>query len=320
MAEQTSRLADEGVETADRAPELIAAGVGLALEALAVEVTTAFERSGIPSILLKGPRSSAGCTRRPRIATRSTSTSWSLRPTSHAQRRHSPSSGSSRSSRGATTSTPAVGCDRGTRSRSTSIAAWSVSASTTRHAWDVLSGVTEQLEVRGATFSVLQPHGRALHLALHAAQETPDKEKALRDLGRGLELLELEVWRQARVLAVRTRRTPRPRSGASSPARGDAVARELQLPKRVTTEIALRSGRRARPVARDEPPPRNGRHRDPREIRGVESVPVTGRDAGVEAPRPARSPRVGRGIRVARPVARRAPRSGTQGRPYAPEA
>ena len=55
MAEQTSRLADEGVETASRAPELIAAGIGLALEALAVEVTTAFERSGIASILLKGP-------------------------------------------------------------------------------------------------------------------------------------------------------------------------------------------------------------------------------------------------------------------------
>ena len=42
MAEQTSRLADEGVETANRAPELIATGIGLALEALAVEVTTAF--------------------------------------------------------------------------------------------------------------------------------------------------------------------------------------------------------------------------------------------------------------------------------------
>jgi hypothetical protein len=48
-------LADEGVETANRAPALMATGVALALEALAAEVTTTFERSGIPSILLKGP-------------------------------------------------------------------------------------------------------------------------------------------------------------------------------------------------------------------------------------------------------------------------
>ena len=55
MYEQTSRVGNARVETVDRAPELIAAGIGLALEAMAVEVTTAFARSGIASILLKGP-------------------------------------------------------------------------------------------------------------------------------------------------------------------------------------------------------------------------------------------------------------------------
>jgi len=39
VAEKTSPLGDEGIETVDRAPELIAAGIGLALESLAVEVT-----------------------------------------------------------------------------------------------------------------------------------------------------------------------------------------------------------------------------------------------------------------------------------------
>ena len=55
MAERTSRLADDDVEAPGRRPELIAAGVGLALEALAVEVTTELERSGIENIVLKGP-------------------------------------------------------------------------------------------------------------------------------------------------------------------------------------------------------------------------------------------------------------------------
>ena len=136
--------------TANRAPDLIAAGVGLALEALAVEVTTTFERSGIPSILLKGPAVIRwlypASTDRYSVDV----DLLSLRPTSHARRRYSPSSSSSRSSRGATTSTLAVGCDRGRapgRPPSQHRRCWRHR----RNAWDVLSGVTEQLEISGAT-------------------------------------------------------------------------------------------------------------------------------------------------------------------------
>lgn len=108
-------------------------------------------------------------------------------------------------------------------------------------AWEVLSGLTDRLEVRGGALRVLQPHGRALHLALHAAQETPDKQQALRDLGRGLELLELEGWRQARELAARLDALPALGAGLRLLPEGGALADELQLPTRVTTEIALRA-------------------------------------------------------------------------------
>lgn len=242
MAEQTSRLADEGVETTNRAPELIATGIGLALEALAVEVTIAFERSGIASILLKGPAVIRwlypATTDRysvdvdllvaPADLARAEATLAQLEFEPFEPRRDDKHARSWVRPRDALP----VDLHR-------SIVGVGVND---ENAWEVLSGVTEQLEVCGATLSVLQAHGRALHLALHAAQETPDKEQALRDLSRGLELLELKVWRQARVLAVQLDALPGLGAGLRLLPEGDTVARELQLPKRVTTEIALRAG------------------------------------------------------------------------------
>ena len=115
-------------------------------------------------------------------------------------------------------------------------------------AWEVLSGVTDRLEVHGGALSVLQPHGRALHLALHAAQETPDKQQALRDLGRGLELLELEAWRQARDLAVDSMHFPDSERGFVSCPR----ARRLRVSCnfRRASRPRSRFGRQARPTCR----------------------------------------------------------------------
>ena len=72
-----------------------------------------------------------------------------------------------------------------------------------------------------------------------------------------------------------------PPSGGLRPA-----AKEMRSP--VSLGFRIRHGRdrtpnwegRTRPVARNEPPPRIGRHRDPRKIRGVEGLPVTGPRCG----------------------------------------
>ena len=239
MAEHGSRLADEGLETASRRPDLIAAGVGLSLEALAAEVTTAFARSDIPSILLKGPAVIRwlypATTDRfsvdvdllvaPADLTRAEGVLSTLGFAPFEPRRRD------KHARSWVRGALPVDLHRG-------LVGIGVSDEI---AWEILFGTIEYLEVCGATLSVLEPHGRALHLALHAAQETPNKEQTLRDLGRGLELLEPEVWRQARALAVRLDALPGLGAGLRLLPEGDRVAHDLQLPERVTTEIAIRA-------------------------------------------------------------------------------
>jgi hypothetical protein len=241
VAERTSRLADGDVEAAPRRPEVVAAGVGLVLEALAVEVTTELERSGIATIVLKGP--SVIRWLYPKATDRhSVDVDLLVAPDDLERAEATLAAGGfepveprrddkhARSWMRPGGPLP-VDLHRG-------IVGVGVDDET---AWEVLSGLTDRLEVRGGALRVLQPHGRALHLALHAAQETPDKQQALRDLGRGLELLELEGWRQARELAARLDALPALGAGLRLLPEGGALADELRLPTRVTTEIALRA-------------------------------------------------------------------------------
>jgi hypothetical protein len=240
MAEQASPFAPEGAQVADSAAELIATGIGLAVEALAVEVATAFEQSGIASVLLKGPSVIRwlypAATDRysvdvdllvaPADLQRAEASLAELDFKPIEPRRHDKHARSWVRPRAVPVDLHSnlfgVGVDDET-------------------AWGALWALTEQLEVGGTSVSVLRSHGRALHLALHAAQETPDKAQALRDLGRGLELLELGVWRQARELAVQLDALPGLGAGLRLLPEGARVARELELPQYVTPEIALRA-------------------------------------------------------------------------------
>jgi hypothetical protein len=241
MAEQEGRFVAEGADAADNALELIATGIGLAVEALAVEVATAFERSDIASVLLKGPSVIRwlypAATDRfsvdvdllvaPADLQRAEASLAELEFEPFEPRRRDKHARSWVRPRAAVpvdlhSSLFGVGVDDET-------------------AWGALCGVTEQLDVRGTSVSVLKPHGRALHLALHAAQETPDKAQALRDLSRGLELLELDVWREARGLAVQLDALPGLGAGLRLLPEGANVARALELPEHVTPEIALRA-------------------------------------------------------------------------------
>jgi hypothetical protein len=242
VAEQGSGLAAGGTERAVRRSALIATGVGLSLEALAARVSTEFEEAGILSILLKGPavirwlypettdRYSVDVdllvASKDLVRAEATLARLGFEP--FEPRRDD------KHARSWVRSGDALPVDL-----HRSMVGVGVDDET---AWEVLSGVTEHFAVGGVTLSVLQPHGRALHLALHAAQEIPDKEQALRDLGRGLDLLELDVWRQARALAVRLDALPGLGAGLRLLPEGETVARELQLPERVTSEVALRAG------------------------------------------------------------------------------
>lgn len=241
MAEQTSGLAAEGVEAARR-PELIAAGVGLALEALALEVTTELEGSGIPNVLLKGP--SVIRWLYPETTDRYSVDVDLLVAPAELERAEAILAGlgfepfeprrDDKHARSWMRRGEALPVDL--HRSLVGVGVDDVSA------WKILSRATELLDVGGATVAVLQPHGRALHLALHAAQETPDKAQALRDLARALRMLEREVWRRARTLAMELDALPALGAGLRLLPEGASVADELRLPERVTTEIALRTG------------------------------------------------------------------------------
>lgn len=71
--------------------------------------------------------------------------------------------------------------------------------------WDVLARRTRPLDVGGITAEVLDAPASALLMALHAAHhvETPSINSE-EDLRRASERLDLEVWREARDLAVAT--------------------------------------------------------------------------------------------------------------------
>ena len=221
--------------------ELAAIGIGLALEDLAAEVTTALERSGVPSILLKGPAVIR----------------W-LYPESTA--RYSVDVD-------LLVSPVDLGCadavlgelglepfeprrdDKHARSWVRAPDGLSVDLHrsivgiglTDERAWKVLWGNTEEFRVSSTTVRVLRPHARALHLALHAAQETPDKGKAVGDLARGLELLEPEVWQEAAIVANDLAALPAFGAGLRLLPEGEALARDLRVPMQVTPEVALRA-------------------------------------------------------------------------------
>jgi hypothetical protein len=107
--------------------------------------------------------------------------------------------------------------------------------------WDLLSAETEAMSVGGTMVDVLQAPGRALIVALHAAQHGVDLGKPLEDLARALELLPGQVWDDASALAARLEATEAFATGLRLLPSGEGVAQRLGLPDERSTETVLRA-------------------------------------------------------------------------------
>jgi hypothetical protein len=106
--------------------------------------------------------------------------------------------------------------------------------------WDALAPHREPMLVGGTNVDVLDPAGRALVLGLHVAKDGGRAEKPLRDLQRALSVLPDEVWRDASAIASEVGAIEAFAAGLRRTPEGQGVAARLELPMRVSPQIALR--------------------------------------------------------------------------------
>ncbi len=108
--------------------------------------------------------------------------------------------------------------------------------------WDVLVQHTDRFRLGGGTeVRALDAPARALHLALHAAQNGPIDAKAIADLERGLVKVDRGQWRAAARLADELEATEAFAAGLRLVPEGAALADELGLTHRMTVELVLRT-------------------------------------------------------------------------------
>lgn len=96
-------------------------------------------------------------------------------------------------------------------------------------AWAALSADAAPLLVAGTEAECLSAPARALHLGLHAFQH-PEAVKPHEDLERGIEQLDLSIWRQAAQLARSLEATAAFTGGLRSAEAGSRLADGLVLP------------------------------------------------------------------------------------------
>jgi hypothetical protein len=107
--------------------------------------------------------------------------------------------------------------------------------------WSALSAGAEELAVGDATARVLSTPGRALHVALHAAQHGQASEATIRDLDRALEVADDATWRAAAKLAEELRATDALAAGLLLRPAGQALASRLSLPGPQAVQVTLRA-------------------------------------------------------------------------------
>lgn len=114
-------------------------------------------------------------------------------------------------------------------------------AAAPRRCWEVLSTRTAQLVVGGARLTVLDESARAMHLALHVAQNGLADPQALTDLERGLAQLPFTRWQEAGRIARSIDAHQAFSAGLRLSAPGRALAARLGLRPPRDIDILLRT-------------------------------------------------------------------------------
>jgi hypothetical protein len=108
-------------------------------------------------------------------------------------------------------------------------------------AWNELSSDAGSLVLANELVEMPGRTALALIVALHAAQHGARAGKALADLGRALEQLPFETWREASAAAARLQALPAFKAGLDLAAGGSEFAAQLELPTERSAEVALRA-------------------------------------------------------------------------------
>lgn len=106
-------------------------------------------------------------------------------------------------------------------------------------AWAGLAAETQWVTIRGVPAETLAPPGRALHLALHAAQHGRAEELPLADLARALDTFPSSLWEDAAALAGRLRASEAFAAGLDLLPQGKALRRSLGLSEPHSVEVLL---------------------------------------------------------------------------------
>lgn len=108
--------------------------------------------------------------------------------------------------------------------------------------WDIVARRTMTMRLgRGTEVQVLDVPARAMHLALHAAQNGPVDSKALNDLERGLARLTRDDWVEATRIADQLGATEAFAAGLRLLPAGQALADDLRLTRHMSVELRLRT-------------------------------------------------------------------------------
>jgi hypothetical protein len=107
--------------------------------------------------------------------------------------------------------------------------------------WSVLSARAERMTVAGTEVAILDGVARAMHIALHAAQDGQRVRRPLGDLERAVSKIPEAVWRDAAGLASRLDATQAFAAGLRLHPAGSDIAGRLGLPPDRSVEVILRS-------------------------------------------------------------------------------
>jgi Uncharacterised nucleotidyltransferase len=108
-------------------------------------------------------------------------------------------------------------------------------------AWSALTQETERMQLAGAEVEVLSRPARAFMVTLHAAQHGALAAGPVEDLKRAIEHLPFEQWESATRLAERLDALPAFVTGLSLTPGGRHMAMRLHLPEHTSVESVLRS-------------------------------------------------------------------------------